>query len=269
MKAALVTKYGSLVVGDVEKPEPTEGDVLVRVHATSLNAVDWYGFSGHPYFARPLMGLRKPKSSESGSDFAGVVEAVGVGVDGLAPGDEVYGCQSGAFAEYMVASKAVERKPANLSFEEAAAVPVAGLTALQGLRDHGGVQPGQQVLINGASGGVGTFAVQIAKALGAEVHAVCSARNVDQARELGADRVFDYSRGLHAQHRTLRRAVRQRRQPIVAVHAPRARTECEGRARRRAAETHARATRSHLSHQARVEARRANGDVFHCEAKPR
>ena len=193
MKAAMVTKYGSLVVGDVEKPEPTEGDVLVRVHATSLNAVDWYGFSGHPYFARPLMGLRKPKSSESGSDFAGVVEAIGVGVDGLAPGDEVYGCQSGAFAEYMVASKAVERKPANLSFEEAAAVPVAGLTALQGLRDHGGVQPGQQVLINGASGGVGTFAVQIAKALGAEVHAVCSAHNVDQARELGADRVFDYS----------------------------------------------------------------------------
>jgi NADPH:quinone reductase-like Zn-dependent oxidoreductase len=193
MKAAMVRKYGSLVVGEVEKPEPAEGEVLVRVHATSLNAVDWYGFSGRPYVGRPLMGLRKPKSSELGGDFAGVVEAIGNGVDGFAPGDEVYGHQSGAFAEYVVASKAVERKPANLSFEEAAAVPIAAFTALQGLRDHGGVQPGQRVLVNGAAGGVGTFAVQIAKALGAEVHAVCSARNVEQARELGADRVFDYA----------------------------------------------------------------------------
>ena len=140
------------------------------------------------------MGLLKPKSSESGSDFAGVVEAVGVGVDGLALGDEVFGCQGGAFAEYLIASKAVERKPATLSFEAAAAVPLAALTALQGLRDHGGVKPGQQVLVNGASGGVGTFAVQIAKALGASVHAVCSTRNVDQAHDLGADRVFDYTR---------------------------------------------------------------------------
>ena len=194
MKAALVMKYGSLVVRDVEKPEPAEGDVLVRVHATSLNAVDWYGFSGRPYAARPLMGLRKPKSSEIGGDFAGVVEAVGEGVDAFVPGDEVYGYQSGAFAEYVVASTAVERKPANVSFEEAAAVPLAGLSALQGLRDHGGVRPGQQVLVNGASGGVGTFAVQIAKALGAEVHAVCSERNVEQASELGADRVFSYNR---------------------------------------------------------------------------
>ncbi len=167
--------------------------VLVHVHATSLNAADWYGINGRPYLARPLMGLLKPKSSESGKDFAGVVEAVGTGVDDLAPGDEVYGCQGGAFAEYVVADTAVDRKPANLSFEEAAAVPLAALTALQGLRDHGRVQPGQQVLVNGASGGVGTFAVQIAKALGASVHAVCSERNVDQARELGADRVFDYT----------------------------------------------------------------------------
>jgi NADPH:quinone reductase-like Zn-dependent oxidoreductase len=179
---------------EVEKPEPAEGDVLVRVHATSLNAVDWYGLNGRPYFARPLMGLRKPKSSETGTDFAGVVEAVGVGVDGFAPGDEVYGCEGGAFAEYVVANTAVARKPANLSFEEAAAVPLAGLTALQALRDHGALQSGQQVLVNGASGGVGPFAVQIAKALGAEVHAVCSTRNIEQARELGADRVFDYTR---------------------------------------------------------------------------
>ena len=194
MKAALALRYGSLVMREVEKPEPAEGDVLVRVHATSLNAVDWYGLNGRPYFARPLMGLRKPKSSETGTDFAGVVEAVGVGVDGFAPGDEVYGCEGGAFAEYVVANTAVARKPANLSFEEAAAVPLAGLTALQALRDHGALQSGQQVLVNGASGGVGPFAVQIAKALGAEVHAVCSTRNIEQARELGADRVFDYTR---------------------------------------------------------------------------
>jgi NADPH:quinone reductase-like Zn-dependent oxidoreductase len=193
MKAALAPRYGSLVVRDVEKPEPAEGDVLVRVHATSLNAVDWYGLNGRPYVARPLMGLLKPKSSEAGSDFAGVVEAVGAGVEGLAPGEEVYGCEGGAFAEYVLAAKAVGPKPAKVSFEEAAAVPVAGLTALQGLRDHGGLQAGQTVLVNGASGGVGTFAVQVAKAFGASVHAVCSTRNVDQARELGADRVFDYT----------------------------------------------------------------------------
>jgi NADPH:quinone reductase-like Zn-dependent oxidoreductase len=168
--------------------------VLVRVRATSLNAVDWYRLTGRPYIARPLTGLRKPKSSDLGGDFAGVVEAIGAGVADLAPGDEVYGCQGGAFAEYVAASTAVGRKPSNLSFEEAAAVPIAGLTALQGLRDHGGVRPGRKVLVNGASGGVGTFAVQIAKALGAEVHAVCSTRNVEQARELGADRVFDYTR---------------------------------------------------------------------------
>jgi NADPH:quinone reductase-like Zn-dependent oxidoreductase len=194
MKAAVADRYGSLVLREVETPEPEAGDVLVRVHATSLNAADWYELNGRPLVARPLMGLRKPKSGECGRDFAGVAEAVGAGVEGLAPGDEVYGCQGGAFAEYVVAGKAVERKPANLSFEEAAAVPVAAFTALQGLRDHGGVQPGQLVLVNGASGGVGTFAVQIAKALGASVHAVCSPRNVDQARDLGADLVFDYTR---------------------------------------------------------------------------
>ena len=192
MKAALVPRYCTLVVADVEKPSPTAGTVLVRVHATSLNAVDWYGFTGRPYVARPLTGFSKPKSHEAGSDFAGVVEAVGDGVE-FAVGDEVYGCQGGAFAEYVVASTKVGPKPANVSFEAAAAVPVAGLTALQGLRDHGRVRPGQKVLVNGASGGVGTFAVQVAKALGAEVHAVCSTQNVEQARELGADRVFDYT----------------------------------------------------------------------------
>lgn len=194
MKAALASRYGTLELREVDKPAPAAGEVLVRVHATSLNAVDWYGINGRPYVARPLMGLRKPKTGETGTDFAGVVEASGAGVEDLTPGDEVYGCKGGSFAEYVVASKAVARKPANLSFEEAAAVPIAALTALQGLRDHGGVQPGHTVLIHGASGGVGTFAVQVARALGAEVHAVCSARNVEQTRELGAARVFDYAR---------------------------------------------------------------------------
>jgi NADPH:quinone reductase-like Zn-dependent oxidoreductase len=194
MKAALAPRYGSLEVQDAERPAPAEGEVLVRVHATSLNAVDWYEVHGRPYVGRPLMGLLKPKSSESGRDFAGVVAAVGPGVDGLAPGDEVYGCGAGAFAEYVVAGEAIGAKPTNLSFEEAAAVPLAALTALQAIRDHGKAERGQFVLVNGASGGVGTFAIQIAKALGLTVHAVCSARNVDQARRLGADRVFDYTR---------------------------------------------------------------------------
>jgi NADPH:quinone reductase-like Zn-dependent oxidoreductase len=193
MRAASHLNYGSLVLRDVETPEPGEGELLVRVRATSLNAADWYGFSGRPYVARPLMGVRKPRSAKAGIDFAGVVAAVGNGTSAFAAGDEVYGCQNGAFAEYLVAGAAVARKPANLSFEEAAAVPVAGVTALQGLRDHSGVGPDQKVLVNGAAGGVGTFAVQIAKALGAEVHAVCSTRNVEQARELGATRVFDYT----------------------------------------------------------------------------
>jgi NADPH:quinone reductase-like Zn-dependent oxidoreductase len=194
MKAAVARAYGSLEVRDAERPAPAEGEVLVRVHAASLNAVDWYEAHGRPYVARPLMGLLKPKSTESGRDFAGVVEEVGEGVDALARGDEVYGCADGAFAEYVVASKAIAGKPATLSFDEAAAVPLAALTALQALRDHAQVEPGQLVLVNGASGGVGTFAIQIAKALGATVHAVCSTRNVDQARRLGADRAFDYTR---------------------------------------------------------------------------
>src|SRR4051812_5646107 len=194
MRAALLAGYGSLVISEVHRPEPGDGQVLVRVRAASLNAVDWYGFSGRPYAARVIMGLRAPKSRELGSDFAGIVEAVGAGVDDLAPGDEVYGCDSAALAEYVVADDAVDRKPVALSLTDAAAVPLAGLTALQGLRDHGSLEPGQRVLVNGASGGVGTFAVQVARALGADVDAVCSTRNVAQARELGADRVFDYTR---------------------------------------------------------------------------
>ena len=193
MKAAMLERYGSLVVRDVEQPSPSEGEVLVRVHAVSLNAVDWYGFRGRPYLARPLMGFRRPRSGDLGSDFAGIVESLGDGVADFRLGDEVYGCR-GRFAEYVVAGTAVARKPANLSLEEAAAVPVAALTALQGLRDHGDLQAGQKLLVNGAAGGVGTFAVQIGKALGAQVHAVCSNRNVDQTRTLGADRVFDYAR---------------------------------------------------------------------------
>jgi NADPH:quinone reductase-like Zn-dependent oxidoreductase len=193
MRAAVHEKYGSIEVQDVEAPQPAADEVLVRVRASSVNAADWYGFVGRPYFARPLMGLRRPKAPGLGADFAGVVEAVGADVGDFARGDEVYGHQHGAYAEYVVAGRAVERKPANLSFAEAATVPIAGLTALQGLRDHGRVEPGQRVLINGAAGGVGTFAVQIAKALGATVDAVCSTGNVAQALALGADRTFDYT----------------------------------------------------------------------------
>jgi len=194
VKAAVLERYGSLVVREVPKPEPAEGEVLVRVRATSVNPSDWYGYIGRPYVFRPLMGLRKPRSREHGGDFAGTVEAVGAGVADFAPGDEVYGCKGGAFAEYVVPGEGVARKPANLSFEEAAAVPIAALTALQGLRDHASLRPGQRVLVNGAAGGVGTFALQIATALGAEADAVCSTRNAEQSRELGARRVFDYTR---------------------------------------------------------------------------
>jgi NADPH:quinone reductase-like Zn-dependent oxidoreductase len=193
MKALVVERYGRLAEREVAMPTPATGEVLVRVRAASVNALEWYTLTGRPWIARPVMGFRRPRSPEFGSDFAGVVEAVGDGVTGLAPGDEVYGSQRGALAEYVVAT-AVERKPARLAVEDAAAVPVAGFSALQGLRDHGQVLPGQKVLVNGAAGGVGTFAVQVAAALGAEVHAVCSVRNVSQSEALGAARVFDYGR---------------------------------------------------------------------------
>jgi NADPH:quinone reductase-like Zn-dependent oxidoreductase len=197
MKAAVHDSYGSpdvVELREIEQPELTDDGVLVRVRASSVNPADWYGVAGRPYVARVLSGLRKPKTNKMGVDFAGTVEAVGKDVTGLRPGDEVFGGRTGAFAEYVCAAKGVVLKPANLTFEQAGAVGVAGLTALQGLRDKGQVQPGQKVLINGASGGVGTFAVQIAKALGAEVTAVCSTRNVDLARSLGADHVVDYTR---------------------------------------------------------------------------
>jgi len=200
MKAIVRDRYGPpdvLDLQEVEQPELPDEGVLVRVRAASVNRVDWHDVTGTPWIARPMTGLRKPKGSRfTGRDFAGTVEAVGKDVTDLQPGDDVFGGKSGggSFAEYVCVPMGVARKPANLTFEEAAAVPVAALTALQGLRDHGQLQPGQKVLVNGASGGVGTFAVQIAKALGAEVTAVCSTRNVDQARSLGADRVIDYTR---------------------------------------------------------------------------
>ena len=198
MKAIVQDGFGApdvLQLREVERPQPGEGDVLVRVHAASVNPADWYAMMGTPWIARPQMGLRRPRSNRVGLDVAGVVAAVGGGVTRLKPGDEVFGAGTGTLAEYTAVPEAgLVLKPANVSFEQAAAVPVAGLTALQGLRDKGRVRPGQQVLINGASGGVGTFAVQLAKAFGAEVTGVCSTRNVDQTRSLGADRVIDYTR---------------------------------------------------------------------------
>ncbi len=197
MKAIVRDTYGSadvLKLREVEKPELTDDGVLVRVHAASVNRGDWYTVAGM-YVARPATGLRRPKSRLIGTDFAGTVEAVGRDVTEFRPGDEVFGGRAGALAEYVCArARSIALKPARLTFEEAAAVPVAALTALQGLRDRGQIQPRQKVLINGASGGVGTFAVQIAKALGAEVTAVCSTRNVDLARSIGADHVVDYTR---------------------------------------------------------------------------
>jgi NADPH:quinone reductase-like Zn-dependent oxidoreductase len=198
MKAIVRDKYGppdGVELQEVEKPEVTDDGLLVRVRAASVNRVDWYDVTGTPWIARPMTGLRGPESRFTGRDFAGTVEAVGNRVTDLRPGDEVFGGKKGggSFAEYVGVPADVARKPPGLTFEEAAAVPVAALTALQGLRDHGQLQPGQKVLVNGASGGVGTFAVQIAKALGAEVTGVCSKRNVEQARSLGADHVIDYT----------------------------------------------------------------------------
>jgi NADPH:quinone reductase-like Zn-dependent oxidoreductase len=196
MKGIIHERYGRpdvLELRDVEKPVIEDDQVLVRVHASSVNPVEWYGVTG-PYFARIGNGLREPKDTTVGADLAGRVEAVGKDVKAFQPGDEVYGTSGASWAEYAPArEEKLAPKPANVSFEEAAAVPVAGLTALQALRDHGQVKPGQKVLINGASGGVGTFAVQLAKSFGADVTAVCSTGNVEQARSLGADRVVDYT----------------------------------------------------------------------------
>ncbi len=197
MKAIVRDRFGGpevLELREIERPEVADDGVLVRVHAASLNRADWYTLTGKPYAGRATMGLLKPKQRVLGVDFAGTVEAVGKDVTHLRTGDEVFGGRSGSLAEYLSVRVGVARKPSNVTSEEAAAAPVAALTALQGLRDKGQIRPGQQVLVNGASGGVGTFAVQIAKAFGADVTGVCSTRNVELARSLGADHVVDYTR---------------------------------------------------------------------------
>lgn len=197
MKAIVYERYGpdAVELRDVPQPEVGDDQVLVRVRASSVNPVEWYGVYAPPFVRVFSRQLRRPKDPSLGFDVAGTVEAVGRDVTTFGPGDDVFGSAKAAWAEQAVASATrLARKPATVSFEEAAGVPIAGLTALQAVRDNGGVQPGQKVLINGASGGVGTFAVQIAKALGADVTAVCSTRNVELARSLGADRVVDYTR---------------------------------------------------------------------------
>jgi NADPH:quinone reductase-like Zn-dependent oxidoreductase len=200
MKAIIYTRYGPpdvLQLAEVDLPTPGDDEVLVRVQAVSINAMDWHLMRGQPAFARVLMGgLRRPRHPILGSDIAGRVEAVGRNVTQFQPGDEVFGgIGQGGFAEYAAArASRLLPKPANVSWEAAAALPVAAVTALQALRDHGQIRPGQRVLINGASGGVGTFAVQLARGFGADVTAVCRTRNVDLVRDLGAERVVDYTR---------------------------------------------------------------------------
>lgn len=199
MKAVVYRCYGSpevLQLEDIEKPVPADNEVLVKVRAASLNPLDWHYMRGTPYIMRLGSGLGTPKNPRLGVDFAGTVEAVGKNVRRFQPGDEVFGGRTGAFAEYVTVAedRALMPKPANLTFAQAAAAPTAAITALQALRDKGQLRAGQRVLINGASGGVGTFAVQLAKALGAEVTGVCSTRNVSLVRSLGADHVIDYTR---------------------------------------------------------------------------
>jgi NADPH:quinone reductase-like Zn-dependent oxidoreductase len=198
MKAVLYDRYGPpevLQIREVEKPVPKDEDVRIEVRAASVNPLDWRVMRGNPFLVRLMMGLRKPRDPRFGVDAAGRIDAVGKDVVGLQPGDSVFGAFRGAFAESACAKASdVIGKPEGVTFEQAASLPVAGVTALQGLRDRGRVRPGQKVLINGAAGGVGTFAVQIGKWLGAEVTAVCSTRNVELVRSLGADRVVDYTR---------------------------------------------------------------------------
>jgi len=197
MKAILCPGYGPpavLKLEDVPKPAPADNEILIKVRAAAVNPLDWHMMRGSPHFVRLVAGLLRPKDSRTGVDVAGQVEAVGSNVTRFKPGDEIFGCCKGAFAEYACAAEStVALKPASLTFEQAAAVPVAAFTALQGLRNKGNLQPGQKVLINGAAGGVGTFAVQIAKSFGAEVTAVSSTRNVQMVRSLGADQVIDYT----------------------------------------------------------------------------
>jgi NADPH:quinone reductase-like Zn-dependent oxidoreductase len=198
MKAIVYHCYGStdvLEYVDVEKPVPADDEVLVRVHAASVNPLDWHYMRGSPYIMRLMSGLGAPSDTSMGVDFAGTVEAIGKNVKRFAPGDAVFGGRGGAFSEYvtMPENRALALMPANMTFAQSAAVPIAGVTALQALRDLGKLERGQKVLINGASGGVGTFAVQIAKSYGAEVTGVCSTRNVGMVRSIGADHVIDYT----------------------------------------------------------------------------
>ena len=196
MKAFVYDTYGSpdvLRCEEIEKPKPGNDEVLIRVRAASVNPLDWHYMRGTPYLIRIGAGLRAPANPRLGVDLAGTVEAVGTNVTTFRPGDDVFGAGRGAFAEYVCAKEGkVALKPSNATFEQAAAVPIAALTALQGLRDKGRIEPGQRVLFNGAAGGVGTFAVQIARAFGADVTGVCSRRNVDMVRSIGADHVIDY-----------------------------------------------------------------------------
>ncbi len=199
MKAIVYRCYGApdvLKLEEIAKPVPADDRVLVRVHAASVNPLDWHYMHGKPYIMRAGAGIGKPDSIHMGADFAGTVEVVGKNVTRFKPGDEVFGDRDGAFGEYVSVAEngAMALKPGNMTMEQAAAVPIAGITALQALRDKGKVQAGQKVLINGASGGVGTFAVQIAKAYGADVTGVCSTRNVDMVKSIGADHVIDYTK---------------------------------------------------------------------------
>jgi NADPH:quinone reductase-like Zn-dependent oxidoreductase len=199
MRAIMHRCYGApthLRVETIAKPVPGDGQLLIKVRASSVNPAQWYGVTGRPYLVRLMNGIGAPKLPRIGFDVAGVVEAVGPNVTLFKPGDEVFGGVAGAYADYVVGREqgAIVMKPENLSFEEAAGIPIGAITALQGLRDHGHVAAGQKVLVNGASGGVGIYAVQIAKAMGAQVTGVCSTHNVEMVRSLGADRVVDYTR---------------------------------------------------------------------------
>jgi NADPH:quinone reductase-like Zn-dependent oxidoreductase len=198
VKAATYTRYGPpdvVQIADVEKPTPKENEVLLKVCAASVNPYDWHFLRGTPYFIRISIGLGKPKDPRLGADVAGEVVAVGASVTRFGPGDAVFGLGRGSFAEYACAPESsLALKPGNITFEHAAAVPIAALTALQGLRAKGGIQPGQRILINGAAGGVGTFAVQIAKSYGAEITGVCSTKNLEMVRDIGADHAIDYTR---------------------------------------------------------------------------
>jgi NADPH:quinone reductase-like Zn-dependent oxidoreductase len=198
MKAITYKHYGPpdvLQLADIEQPIPKEDEVLIKVHAASVNAYDWHLLRAKPFLARFMAGLLKPRNPILGADFAGTVEAVGSHIQQYHPGDEVYGCRQGSFAEYLCSrEERIAMKPKNLSFEQAATVPMAALTALQALRDLGRIRSGQNVLINGAGGGIGTFAVQIAKSFDAEVTAVCSTQNAAMVCSIGADHVIDYTK---------------------------------------------------------------------------